>query len=151
MYFVEGTGSTPNWGADIGAVNTPANRLFAGGSYAGQIVYGPHFYDKYVTAQAASDIVRGAVDSGANVVIGDFGMAPSKTSWGTDFIAATRAKSPSFFYWALNANEGDGPYGVLRSEANGNGNWCQLESGIYNALKSGYSLPSSARIDTVCN
>lgn len=152
LYFVEGTGGNPNWGADITAVNTKANRLFGGDSYGGQIVYSPHFYGKYVSAQSAASIVRSAVDSGANVVIGEFGMVPSNTSWGTDFINASKAKSPSFFYWAWNANEGDGPYGILRYEGNGNSNWCLMESGIYNTLRNNYglSLATGTSTSTVC-
>ncbi|CAM3441904.1 cellulase family glycosylhydrolase [Deinococcus saxicola] len=150
LYFVEGTGGTPNWGADISAVNTPANRLFGGNSLAGQIVYSPHFYGKYVSAQAAASIVSGAVNSGANVVIGEFGMVPGDTRWGADLISATKGKGRSSFYWALNANEGDGPYGLLRAESGGNGNWCLLESGIYTTLKNGYGMVSSASTTTVC-
>lgn len=150
LYFVEGSGNTPDWGGDIRAVNNSANRLFSGNKLAGQIVYSPHFYGRFVTARAAADIVNSAIDSGANVVVGEFGMTPSNTQWGSDFIAYSKAKSSSFFYWALNANEGDGPYGILKYESNNNSNWCQLESNVYNTLKWGYGLPSNASINTVC-
>lgn len=157
MYFVEGTGGTPNWGADITPAATPANRLFAtqnaNGTYSYQhfnkIVYSPHFYGKWVTATQAVNIVKTVVDSnngnGVPVIIGEFGMVPSATAtggtqWGADFINGVKYKASSYFYWALNANEYDGPYGILRNEANGNSNWCIAESSIITTIRDNYSI-----------
>lgn len=158
LYFVEGSGGTPNWGADISGASTASGRLFSGGGVNQQIVYSPHFYGKWVTASAAGNMVNNVVNSGAPVVIGEFGMIPSTdpaavggTRWGADFINLVKVKSPSFFYWAWNANEYDGPYGLLRNEGNGNSNWCTLEYDIIQTIKNNYGLSITAPYThTVC-
>ncbi|GGJ33973.1 glycoside hydrolase family 5 protein [Deinococcus roseus] len=158
LYFVEGSGGTPNWGADISGASTASGRLFSGGGVNQQIVYSPHFYGKWVTASNATSIVSNVVNSGAPVVIGEFGMVPDTSStatggtvWGANFINGVKGKSPSFFYWAWNANEYDGPYGILRKETNGNSNWCIAEYDIVQTLKNNYGLSITAPYThTVC-
>lgn len=158
LYFVEGSGGLPNWGADISQAATPAGRLFLGGGVKDQIVYSPHFYGKWVNASTAAQIVNNVVNSGAPVVIGEFGIVQSTdpnavggTAWGTTFITGVKTASPSFFYWAWNANEYDGPYGLLRHEST-NGNWCTLESAIITTIRDNYSftIPATTPLNTVC-